>query len=77
MSIATNESYRSIAIERGGMEPERVFMSSAAARLERCAAVPPEPDLKKGRNILVGYVGVMGKQEGIDLLLQAVRTHRA
>ena len=27
----------------------------------------------KGRKYLVGYVGVMGKQEGIDLLLQAVQ----
>jgi glycosyltransferase involved in cell wall biosynthesis len=35
--------------------------------------VPPNPALKHGRKYLVGYVGVMGKQEGIDLLLQAVQ----
>jgi glycosyltransferase involved in cell wall biosynthesis len=35
--------------------------------------VPPNPALKKGRKYLIGYVGVMGKQEGIDLLLQAVQ----
>jgi glycosyltransferase involved in cell wall biosynthesis len=35
--------------------------------------VAPEEPLKRGRRYLVGYVGVMGKQEGIDLLLQAVR----
>ena len=35
--------------------------------------MPPNPALKKGRRYLVGYVGVMGKQEGIDLLLQAVQ----
>ena len=35
--------------------------------------MPPNPALKNGRKYLVGYVGVMGKQEGIDLLLQAVQ----
>jgi glycosyltransferase involved in cell wall biosynthesis len=33
--------------------------------------VPPVEALKKGRRYLVGYVGVMGKQEGIDYLLHA------
>ena len=41
--------------------------------LTRIKQVPPNPALKKGRKYLVGYVGVMGKQEGIDLLLQAVQ----
>jgi glycosyltransferase involved in cell wall biosynthesis len=33
--------------------------------------VPPNPMLRKGRDYMVGYVGVMGEQEGIDLLLAA------
>ena len=73
VSIATNESYRKIAIERGGMDPGRVFVVRSGPSLERLRIVPPEPALKKGREHLVGYVGVMGRQEGIDLLLQAVR----
>ena len=72
-SIATNESYRRIAIERGGMDPGRVFVVRSGPSLERLRVLPPEPSLRKGRKHLVGYVGVMGKQEGIDLLLQAVR----
>lgn len=73
VSIATNESYRRIATERGGMDPDRVFVVRSGPSLERLRIVPPEPALKNGRRHLVGYVGVMGKQEGIDLLLQAVR----
>ena len=73
VSIATNESYRRIAIERGGMDPERVFVVRSGPSLERLRIVPPQPELKHGRKYLVGYVGVMGRQEGIDLLLQAVR----
>ncbi|HJX18310.1 MAG TPA: glycosyltransferase family 4 protein [Acidiferrobacterales bacterium] len=73
VSIATNESYRRIAIERGGMDPERVFVVRSGPDLRRLKIVPPVESLKKGRKYLVGYVGVMGKQEGIDYLLRAAR----
>jgi glycosyltransferase involved in cell wall biosynthesis len=73
VSIATNNSYRRIAIERGGMPPERVFVVRSGPSLERLKVVPAVESLKCGKRYLVGYVGVMGRQEGIDLLLQAVR----
>ena len=73
VSIATNESYRWIAIDRGGMDPQRVFVVRSGPSLERLRIQPPDASLKNGRRYLVGYVGVMGKQEGIDLLLQAAR----
>ena len=73
VSLATNESYKRIAIERGGMDPEKVFVVRSGPSLERMKIQPPDPALRHGRKHLVGYVGVMGKQEGIDLLLQAVR----
>jgi glycosyltransferase involved in cell wall biosynthesis len=72
VSIATNDSYRRIAIERGGMAPERVFVVRSGPSLERMTVAPPVEELKKGRRYLVGYVGVMGRQEGIDYLLRAV-----
>jgi glycosyltransferase involved in cell wall biosynthesis len=74
ISIATNESYRRIAIERGGMDPDRVFVVRSGPSLERLTVLPPDERLKKGRRFLVGYVGVMGAQEGIDLLLRAVHS---
>jgi glycosyltransferase involved in cell wall biosynthesis len=73
VSIATNDSYRRIAIERGGMDPERVFVVRSGPDLGRIRILPPDPALKRGRRFLVGYVGVMGRQEGIDLLLEVVR----
>jgi len=72
VSIATNQSYERIAIGRGRMAPERVFVVRSGPSLERMRIVPPVAALKRGRKFLVGYVGVMGRQEGIDLLLQAV-----
>jgi len=73
MVISTNESYRSIAIERGGKNPKDVYVVRSGPDLTRMKIVPANPALKHGRKYLVGYVGVMGKQEGIDLLLQAVQ----
>ena len=73
VSLATNESYRRIAIERGGMDPARVHVVRSGPSLERMKVGPADPALRKGRDYLVGYVGVMGRQEGIDLLLQAAR----
>ncbi|HYL87271.1 MAG TPA: glycosyltransferase family 4 protein [Burkholderiales bacterium] len=71
ISIATNQSYRRIAIDRGGMAPERVFVVRSGPSLGRLKILPPVPALKRGRRFLVGYVGVMGRQEGIDYLLHA------
>ncbi len=73
ISIATNESYRRIAVERGGMDPNRVFVVRSGPDLRRLKILPAVEGHKHGRKYLVGYVGVMGKQEGIDLLLRAVR----
>jgi len=74
VSLATNESYRRIAVERGGMDPDRVYVVRSGPSLERLKLMPPDERLKQGRRFLVGYVGVMGAQEGIDLLLRAVHS---
>jgi len=72
VSIATNESYKKIAIERGGMEAEKVHVVRSGPDLSRLKLVPPVESWKNGRAHMVGYVGVMGEQEGIDLLIDAV-----
>jgi glycosyltransferase involved in cell wall biosynthesis len=71
--ISTNESYRAIALKRGKKAPEDVFVVRSGPDLNRLKRLPPNPDWKKGRAHMVGYVGVMGDQEGIDLLLDAAR----
>ncbi len=73
VSIATNESYKRIAIERGGMDPDKVYVVRSGPKLDRLRVLPPVDSLKQGKRFLVGYVGVMGAQEGIDLLLEAAR----
>jgi glycosyltransferase involved in cell wall biosynthesis len=72
LSIATNESFRKIAIERGRMPPDKVHVVRSGPMLQRLRIVDGDPSLRQGRRYLVGYVGVMGKQEGLDLLLEVV-----
>jgi glycosyltransferase involved in cell wall biosynthesis len=72
ISIATNDSYRDIAIERGRMPQDRVFVVRSGPRLDRVVIAPGDPALKGAAKHLVGYVGVIGKQEGLDLLVGAV-----
>ena len=71
-SIATNESYKEIAIRRGKMPPEKVQVVRSGPKLDRLKLGPGNETYKKGRKFLVGYVGVIGEQEGIDLLLESV-----
>jgi glycosyltransferase involved in cell wall biosynthesis len=73
ISLATNQSYKEIAVSRGKMDPARVFIVRSGPNLKKFRPVPPRIELKAGHRYMVGYVGVMGKQEGIDYLLDAAR----
>ncbi len=68
--MATNESVREAALERGRKAPDRVFVVRTAPDIAT-AGVRPDATLKKGRAFLVGFVGVMGNADGVDLLLEA------
>ena len=72
ISIATNEFFRRIAIERGGMRPERVFVVRSGPNLDRVRSLSPDPAWRRGRRFLVGYVGVISRSEGLDLLLSSI-----
>jgi glycosyltransferase involved in cell wall biosynthesis len=69
VSIATNESFRRIAIERGKMRPDRVFVVRTGPNLARIRPLPPDEKWKAGRKHLVAYVGSIAKQDGVDLLV--------
>jgi glycosyltransferase involved in cell wall biosynthesis len=67
--IATNDSYRELATARGGMDPQNVFVVRNGPDLETFNPVPPNPALKYGKRHLIGYVGTMSVQDGLDILL--------
>ncbi|MDZ7952543.1 glycosyltransferase family 4 protein [Nostoc sp. DedQUE09] len=72
MVISTNESHREVALKRGHKKPEKVFVVRSAPDLSRFRRMPPNPNYRRGRNYLIGYMGVMGEPEGIDYLLRMV-----
>jgi glycosyltransferase involved in cell wall biosynthesis len=67
--MATNASYRDLAVTRGSIAPEDVFIVRNGPDLEVFKPVAPNPALKYGKPYLVGYVGTMSVQEGLDILL--------
>jgi len=70
--IATNESYRDVAISRGGKRQEQVFVVRSAPTVERFRQVPPDESIKRGKPHLLCYLGVMGPQDGVDYALRAL-----
>jgi glycosyltransferase involved in cell wall biosynthesis len=71
VSIETNDSFRDIALRRGGMSPEDVFVVRSAPDVKRFAKAEPDEIWRRGRKHLVAYVGIMGSQDGLDYLIDA------
>lgn len=72
MVISTNESYRQVALGRGGKAPGDVHVVRSGPSHQRFATVrEPSPELKRGRRFLVAYLGVMAPQDGVDHLVRA------
>lgn len=71
--ISTNQSYRKIAIERGKLNPELVFVVRSAPDLQKFSPLPANPEWKRGKKYLAAYLGTMGAQDGLDYLLQSAR----
>jgi glycosyltransferase involved in cell wall biosynthesis len=71
VAIATNQSYGNIVLNRGGLDPGDVFIVRNGPDLNTFKLTAPNPELKHNKKYLVGYVGTMSIQEGLDILLNA------
>ncbi|MGE5644769.1 MAG: glycosyltransferase family 4 protein [Acidobacteriota bacterium] len=72
VSIATNDSFKEIAVSRGGKRPEDVFVVRNCSELNGLHHVPLAEDARRGKKFLVLYVGFMGPQDGLPLLIEAI-----
>ncbi len=68
--ISTNESYRRVAVGRGGVEPCRTTVVRSGPDVTRMRPIQPIPELRKGRDHLLVYLGIMGPQDGVDLVIR-------
>jgi glycosyltransferase involved in cell wall biosynthesis len=75
--IVTNASYRNMAISRGRLRPENVFIVRNGPDLQTFKPVLPNPARKRGKAYMVGYVGNMNFQDGLDILLDVAKHVKA
>jgi glycosyltransferase involved in cell wall biosynthesis len=69
--IVTNESYKQIAIKRGRKHPDKVFIVRNGPPLAY-RLLEPDPDLARRAKYLIGYIGTIGPQDGVDYWLRAI-----
>ena len=69
--ISTNTSYRDIAVQRGKMDPEDVFVVRSGPKLTLFRRTEGNTAFRRGREYLIGYLGVMGEFDGVDHLVRA------
>jgi glycosyltransferase involved in cell wall biosynthesis len=70
--IANNPTFAELAVSRGGKRREDVTVVRHGPDLRVLKPVEVARDYRKGRRHLVLYVGIMGPQDGVDLLIRAV-----
>ena len=74
MVISTNESYRQVALSRGGKRTDQVHVVRSGPSHQRFATVrAPDAACKRGKPFLVAYLGVMAPQDGVDHLVRAAK----
>jgi glycosyltransferase involved in cell wall biosynthesis len=69
--ISTNDSYRNVAVTRSGKSPDDVTVVRTGPDPERLRRGPAHPELRRGRRYLAAYIGVMGPQDGVDIIVRA------
>ena len=69
--ISTNGSYQSIAVNRSGKSPADVTVVRTGPDPQRLKRGPADPELRRGRRYLAAYIGVMGPQDGVDIIVRA------
>ena len=69
--ISTNASYRDIAINRSGKAPQDVTVVRTGPDPDKLKRGLEEPELRRGHRFLAAYIGVMGPQDGVDIVVRA------
>ena len=69
--ISTNDSYREIAVKRSGKASSDVTVVRTGPDPQRLRREPADPSQRRGRRFLVAYIGVMGPQDGVNIVVRA------
>ncbi|MCA9245481.1 MAG: glycosyltransferase family 4 protein [Planctomycetales bacterium] len=74
--VATNESYKRLEVERAGVPAERITVVRNGPAPRHFEMGAPHPSLVRPGQIVIGFVGEMGKQDGLDYLMRSLRNLR-
>lgn len=72
VTIATNESYKKIQIERAGRSPDTIFVVRNGPDARRMTPVSPSPRLRALNKTILCYIGSLNPQDGVDYLLRSL-----
>ncbi len=75
--ISTNESYKAIAMRRGRRSSDEVVVVRNAPDPARFSVRAPEPEWRKSARYLVAFLGEIGQQDGVDILIRMIKTIEA
>jgi glycosyltransferase involved in cell wall biosynthesis len=70
--VSANETYRGIALSRGARSPNDVVAVYSVPERARIRRVRPNETLRRGARIILGYVGIIGDQDGVDHFVRCV-----
>jgi glycosyltransferase involved in cell wall biosynthesis len=72
ITIATNDSYKEIQIQRGGRKPEKIFVVRNGPNQDRMELAQPSRRLREMEKNILCYIGCLNPQDGVDYLLRAL-----
>lgn len=70
--VTANATFKDLAVSRGRKDPSQVEVVYGVPDRRRIRRVDPEPSLKGDRRFVIGYIGIINEQDGVDHFIKAV-----
>jgi len=71
--LSSNRAFKKLALNRGGVCEARTFVVHTVPEVKHVRRVAPDRTARAGASVVIGYLGIIGRQDGLDHLLQAAR----
>ena len=71
--ITTNDTHRTVAIERGKVNSEKLFIVRSGPDHNKLRPGKPNETLKRSFNYMVSYLGVLNPQDGVELYIELAK----
>jgi glycosyltransferase involved in cell wall biosynthesis len=73
VTIATNESYKQVQMDRGRRDPKTIFVVRNGPDASRMGGATPSPRLRAMNKTILCYIGALNPQDGVDYLLRSLQ----